>query len=52
MYSAKFSLPIFIVSFCAIYVIYVIDGINGLNNGVGRTPPMGWNSWNKVSIYY
>lgn len=51
----KFSLQVFITLFC---VIYVINGINGLNNGLGRTPPMGWNSWNRVifiggiNVYY
>ncbi|CAB4442208.1 unnamed protein product [Rhizophagus irregularis] len=40
----KFSLRVFITLFC---VIYVINGINGLDNGLGRTPPMGWNSWNR-----
>ncbi|EXX68266.1 uncharacterized protein OCT59_013002 [Rhizophagus irregularis] len=40
----KFSLQVFITLFC---VIYVINGINGLDNGLGRTPPMGWNSWNR-----
>ena len=48
MKSARTSLLVFITLF---YVIDVIDGTNGLDNGVGRTPPMGWNSWNRVSIY-
>jgi hypothetical protein len=33
-------------------VICIINGINGLNNGVGRTPPMGWNSWNRVGNFH
>jgi alpha-galactosidase len=44
--SARVILLVFIT-----FVIFVIDGANGLNNGVGRTPPMGWNSWNKVGIF-
>jgi len=23
------------------------SNVQGLNNGVGLTPPMGWNTWNK-----
>jgi hypothetical protein len=49
MSLARISLPVFITLF---FVIYIIDGVNGLDNGVGRTPPMGWNSWNRVSIYF
>ncbi|CAG8738403.1 6630_t:CDS:2, partial [Funneliformis mosseae] len=37
--------PMFITLFYVIY--FVTYGVMGLNNGVGRTPPMGWNSWNK-----
>ncbi|RIA90982.1 Glycoside Hydrolase Family 27 protein [Glomus cerebriforme] len=36
----------FTTLFC---LICVIIGVNGLNNGLGRTPPMGWNSWNKFN---
>ena len=27
--------------------LYILKIINSLNNGLGRTPQMGWNSWNK-----
>ena len=30
-----------------VIVIYFIKIINGLNNGLAKTPQMGWNSWNK-----
>lgn len=23
--------------------------VKGLDNGLGKTPPMGWNSWNKFA---
>ncbi len=42
----RVSLPIFFTLFYVIYI--VIDGANGLDNRVGRTPLMGWNSWNRV----
>ncbi|CAI2177667.1 6173_t:CDS:10 [Funneliformis geosporum] len=43
--SAGVHFPVFITLFYVAY--FVINGVNSLNNGVGRTPPMGWNSWNK-----
>jgi len=30
-------------------VLFMVAGTLALNNGVGRTPQMGWNSWNKFS---
>ena len=30
-----------------IFFIYIIKVINCLDNGLGKTPQMGWNSWNK-----
>lgn len=32
---------IFVALLCFLYCLW------GLDNGLGRTPPMGWNSWNK-----
>ena len=41
-HSTTFSV-LFVVSFV------VIRSVNGYNNGLGLTPPMGWNSWNKFA---
>ena len=30
-----------------IFLIYIIKVIYCLDNGLGKTPQMGWNSWNK-----
>ena len=30
-----------------IVILSIIGLISPLDNGVGLTPPMGWNSWNK-----
>ena len=30
-----------------IFLIYIIKAIYCLDNGLGKTPQMGWNSWNK-----
>jgi len=27
-------------------ILILILAVNSLDNGLGRTPPMGWNSWN------
>jgi hypothetical protein len=48
MMDLRVSFPMFTILFC---LICIISGIKGLNNGLGRTPPMGWNSWNRVNIY-
>jgi len=32
--------------FLFVGTVFSFDGPYGLNNGVGRTPQMGWNSWN------
>ena len=29
------------------FIIYFLDFINALDNGLGKTPQMGWNTWNK-----
>lgn len=29
-----------------ILILVIIGGALGLDNGLGKTPPMGWNSWN------
>jgi hypothetical protein len=29
-----------------VILFIVLVGINSLENGMGLTPPMGWNSWN------
>jgi alpha-galactosidase len=29
--------------------LFFIDGAHGAENGLARTPPMGWNSWNKFA---
>jgi alpha-galactosidase len=34
------SLKIFIVA------LLVVSSVFGIDNGLGLTPPMGWNSWN------
>jgi alpha-galactosidase len=32
----------------SIWLISLLFGsVYAINNGVGRTPPLGWNSWNK-----
>ena len=31
---------------CGLYIISVTASINALDNGLGLTPQMGWNSWN------
>ncbi len=36
--------PLFAVSVLA---LYAPSGMRALDNGLARTPPMGWNSWNK-----
>jgi len=30
-----------------IFFFYILNSLKCLDNGLGRTPPMGWNSWNK-----
>ncbi len=37
-----------------IYLAIFIFGsilVKGLDNGLGKTPPMGWNSWNKFGCH-
>lgn len=29
-----------------VLILVLILAVNSLDNGLGRTPPMGWNSWN------
>jgi alpha-galactosidase len=29
--------------------VLLIASVNCLNNGLGATPPMGWNSWNRFA---
>jgi alpha-galactosidase len=29
--------------------VVVISAVVGLDNGLGKTPPMGWNSWNRFA---
>lgn len=48
MMSLKVSLSMFMTLFG---LICIINETNGLDNGLGRTPPMGWNSWNRVIVY-
>uniref|UniRef100_A0A7S4IS01 Alpha-galactosidase n=1 Tax=Vannella robusta TaxID=1487602 RepID=A0A7S4IS01_9EUKA len=31
---------------CLLALVFVVSFVSGLNNGVGSTPQMGWNSWN------
>ena len=33
--------------YCSILIFILIKYFICLENGLGRTPPMGWNSWNK-----
>ena len=30
-------------------VLFVVGCVVSLDNGLGLTPPMGWNSWNKFA---
>ncbi|PKY57130.1 Melibiase family protein [Rhizophagus irregularis] len=46
MMSLKVSLSMFMTLFG---LICIINETNGLDNGLGRTPPMGWNSWNRFN---
>jgi hypothetical protein len=32
-------------------IVLAISLVSGLDNGVGLTPPMGWNSWNHFGCY-
>lgn len=33
---------------CTLLILSIlITVVLGLDNGLGKTPPMGWNSWNK-----
>jgi alpha-galactosidase len=32
-----------------VLIISIFCLLNSLDNGVGRTPAMGWNSWNKFA---
>ena len=36
-----------IVSMKWLFVLTLLVAVLALDNGLGRTPPMGWNSWNK-----
>jgi alpha-galactosidase len=38
----RYSIPLLIL-------LGVISNSNALDNGLGRTPAMGWNSWNKFA---
>jgi alpha-galactosidase len=33
----------------AIMAFGLLLAVNALDNGLGRTPPMGWNPWNKFA---
>lgn len=37
------NVSVFIILLTLIFII------QGLDNGLGKTPPMGWNSWNKFA---
>ena len=40
--------------FCILLLIIICCGggvVRGLDNGVGRTPAMGWNSWNRFACH-
>ena len=36
-------LPLLLLALCAALPAHALD------NGLGKTPPMGWNSWNKFA---
>ena len=31
----------------ALLFMFSVANVNALDNGLAKTPPMGWNSWNK-----
>jgi len=39
----------FALTICVAIIAFVVSPASGraLDNGLARTPPMGWNSWNK-----
>jgi len=39
----------FVIGFVAALATLAAAPVQGLDNGVARTPPMGWNSWNKFA---
>ena len=41
--------PLYLLSFALLAVFFTVSQARGLDNGVARTPPMGWNSWNKFA---
>ena len=41
--------PRLFVSFLALILIFTCAAAHALDNGLARTPPMGWNSWNKFA---
>lgn len=41
---SKFTEYQFMIALC---LLYLILNIFALDNGLGKTPPMGWNPWNK-----
>ncbi len=44
---ARMSLPVFLA--CVCLALLASGSSVALDNGVARTPPMGWNSWNKFA---
>lgn len=32
-------------AFCLLFLIFSLDKVDLLENGLARTPPMGWMSW-------
>ena len=39
----------FLPSASVLLLLLVVGTTRALDNGLGRTPPMGWNSWNHFS---
>src|SRR5882757_3381651 len=39
----------YVIGFLAVLTALAAVPAEGLDNGVARTPPMGWNSWNKFA---
>jgi alpha-galactosidase len=42
----RFTLPVSLICLIVGIFLYSASGV-ALDNGIARTPPMGWNSWNK-----
>lgn len=34
---------------CVVITLFCLSGILALDNGLGKTPAMGWNTWNKFA---